>query len=1231
MTKIYSWIVLVSLIFLSAGCYDDSDLKKSVDDLDQRVTELEKVVNQLNSNVNTLSELMTGKTFIESIEDQGNGVKVINLITANGEKKTLEISDGKDGKDGKDGLNGNDGKDGKDGLDGKDGKDGKDGLTPQVSVRQDSDGNYYWTINGEWLIVNGKKVRANGIDGLDGKDGKDGKDGLNGQDGKDGKDGKDGQDGKDGKDGENGIAPAFRIENGRWMVSLDRGITWYDCGQATGKDGDSFFKDAQMSEDGDYAFLTLSDGTVLTFEIYRQFNIAFDIKNVLVQEGQTKDINFTVTGMTKTTEVEAIGKRGFDADVKLNSDGSGVLTVMAPDKVADGSVIVLLSNGKGKTIMRTLSFVSGIVNISDKSVEMTQEGGTAEITVETDLEFTITVPKEASDWIKVVSGRALRTEKFQVVVSPSNDPESRSALLTIESSSGKPLESILVIQKPTVLDPSHLALRVDPSQAPATGVGLFFSSLSIKGGKIYIDWGDGSEVQSLAASSSTSTSLASTARYPKHVYADKTRKYIVQCWGDFNQISATNANYFAGVTEILQWGNIPYTGINIKGEQLVKVCGPKGKEFANTSSVKFDGCKKLKYVSPKLLSGISNKFYSFNTMFRSCESLEEIPEGFFDPVTKLTSVQDMFYGCRALKSVKSGFKNVTDVGTSFSNSAIGVFKYCNELKGLPDQFLPEKYLERVNNINSFFQECYKLESVPSGFFKGLGEGKNTSGKTIEVNILNMMFYKCTSLKSVDLSFLNTPGCLKVYAFNSMFSGCTELTTAIPSYTWEYDGKKYDIKLWERENYTGSSDAAMATAAKTVFSTRSYNGTDCFKDCSSLPGYDKIPSGWGGADDGYYQKPGLTVETILPEGKEYYQVDFRIKTKQAASLFYYLADKESFDKSLPRHGNSMEQMALEAGIEIRAGYDADYIAAANSERGLTLEFEGGMPGFTYCMAVVAVNPRGKTVAFAQATTTPMPKGCDDFEAFVGSWNVKSASTLIEQYDENGDPIDVGPTNFEVTIVPNRVDENYLFYGWGTSIFSNKPMLAHYNKATKSLELYNGTKGACEITRNYPFSKEDDPNAIFTSYNVLYYPYLENPKDHSINYWGSGQTEEMILKGRRVAGMDKITLVGQRSAYNSSQQVGDVYWRGLEAVLSMGSYQTSQLWTPVKIIRPQYVVNRNGESFVPHHMAPYTLTRKANSDSEVKAARKSIVKQNSGKTSLKMSAKKNASKTPARKRK
>ena len=86
-------------------------------------------------------------------------------------------------------------------------------------MKKDTDGIYYWTLDGEWLTdEKGNKVKAQGTDGKDGVDGEDGNDGV------------DGEDGTDGTNGKDGITPQLKIENGRWMLSMDNGKTWTDIG-----------------------------------------------------------------------------------------------------------------------------------------------------------------------------------------------------------------------------------------------------------------------------------------------------------------------------------------------------------------------------------------------------------------------------------------------------------------------------------------------------------------------------------------------------------------------------------------------------------------------------------------------------------------------------------------------------------------------------------------------------------------------------------------------------------------------------------------------------------------------------------------------------------------------------------------------------------------------------------------------------------------------------------------
>jgi hypothetical protein len=250
--------LLIAAMVLAAGLTTScTDYQDEIDALEYRVTVLENLVKRVNSDITsiqTILDAMEGGDYITNVTNTDDGY----IITFANEG-AIVITDGKDGERG---------------------ERGRDAQAPNVSVQQDSDGLWYWVLNGEWLVVNGQKIRANGIDGRDGKDGVDGQDGKDGVDGEDGKDGIDGVDGKDGRDGVDGkdgkaISPQLRInqESGVWEISTDGGETWISTGTpATGKDGkdgqdaDSLIESVNVttSVDGDVVVFKLRNGVTFT-------------------------------------------------------------------------------------------------------------------------------------------------------------------------------------------------------------------------------------------------------------------------------------------------------------------------------------------------------------------------------------------------------------------------------------------------------------------------------------------------------------------------------------------------------------------------------------------------------------------------------------------------------------------------------------------------------------------------------------------------------------------------------------------------------------------------------------------------------------------------------------------------------------------------------------------------------------------------------------------------------
>ena len=219
---ITSFVLLLTLLVSSCSQFDDSAIWDKLENHEKRIAALEELCKQMNTNISSLRSLIEAlekHDYITNISPINKDGEVIGYTISFAYSDTITIYHGENGKNGSDGA------------------DGADGYTPQIGVMEDTDGIYYWTLDGEWLLDdNGNKIKAVGTDGADGTNGTNGEDGVDGVDGINGEDGKDGVNGKDGEDG---ITPRLKIENDHWFVSYDNGTTWLELGKATGNDGEN--------------------------------------------------------------------------------------------------------------------------------------------------------------------------------------------------------------------------------------------------------------------------------------------------------------------------------------------------------------------------------------------------------------------------------------------------------------------------------------------------------------------------------------------------------------------------------------------------------------------------------------------------------------------------------------------------------------------------------------------------------------------------------------------------------------------------------------------------------------------------------------------------------------------------------------------------------------------------------------------------------------------------------
>ena len=226
MKKLFILLSVVTLSLASCSDYDDVALWNKSQDIDTRLTTLEELCEQLNTNVSSLQTIVTAlqnNDYVTGVTPVMQGGKEVGYTITFSKGNPITIYHGKDGQD------------------------GEDGTTPTLGVKQDADGVYYWTLNGEYIVVDGEKIQAEG---------------------------------KNGTNGINGTTPQFKIENDYWFISYDNGTNWTQLGKATGEDGkdgedgvggDSMFSGVDYDTSTDYVIFTLADGTQIKLPTWSAF------------------------------------------------------------------------------------------------------------------------------------------------------------------------------------------------------------------------------------------------------------------------------------------------------------------------------------------------------------------------------------------------------------------------------------------------------------------------------------------------------------------------------------------------------------------------------------------------------------------------------------------------------------------------------------------------------------------------------------------------------------------------------------------------------------------------------------------------------------------------------------------------------------------------------------------------------------------------------------------------
>ena len=388
-----SLAVAIAAMMTFTGCYDDSDLQTRMDQAEADIAELQQLVKDINTNISSLV------TVVDALKNSDQITSVTPLSDGSGytitfsKSGTITIYNGKNGVDGTNGTNG------------ANGENGANGHTPVISVKLDQDGQYYWTVDGEYLTdAEGKKIPATA----------------------------------------HIATPQIRINEGNFEISYNEGLTWEIIGNAGASD-DVVFK--QVIDGPASVLFVLSDGTQIEIPKTQQFVINVTSTDVIASPGQMAFVDFTVSGADENTVVDAFGTKGYEASVMMSNASTGSLTITVPDPMTDGKVYLMAVKSDGSTAARIFSCEEGVFSVDETAfaAKVPAAGGNVEVPVRTNVSGYMVMVDPGNQWIKHVETKAVKTETLVFSVEANTSTEERSGKVIIMPPMGMGMPANYVI------------------------------------------------------------------------------------------------------------------------------------------------------------------------------------------------------------------------------------------------------------------------------------------------------------------------------------------------------------------------------------------------------------------------------------------------------------------------------------------------------------------------------------------------------------------------------------------------------------------------------------------------------------------------------------------------------------------------------------------------------------------------------------------------------------------
>lgn len=295
----YVFFLMAVCMMTFSSCYNDDDLKNSISGLEDRMDKLEASLQSVQSDISTL------KTLTDALSQKKS---IASVLENEDGSHTIKFSDQTE-------------------VTIRNGENGED--APQITVIKDEeDGIYYWGIT----ATDGKKTFL--------------------------------KDGEGNKMPVTATAPKIRINTNtkEWEISSDGGKTWEPTGvYASGDSSGDTSLFSGVSQDDDYAYFTLKDGTVLKVLKSKELKCEVLSGKLFFTNGEEKQISVEMSGISKYTVTKPDGWKA-----SLTGKGLTIVAPVAENQYAEagGKVAIVAVGSNGQSIIKEIPVIIGEAPVS---------------------------------------------------------------------------------------------------------------------------------------------------------------------------------------------------------------------------------------------------------------------------------------------------------------------------------------------------------------------------------------------------------------------------------------------------------------------------------------------------------------------------------------------------------------------------------------------------------------------------------------------------------------------------------------------------------------------------------------------------------------------------------------------------------------------------------------------------------------------------------------------------